>query len=365
MSKKTKSTTDQATHTVITPTNPEWVTDPVKTLAGKINDLSNLDPYSLVAGADPLQTQAAAGAANLTTPAGYGRANHIFNSVAGAGPSTYSAQTGSAASLLDNLSSYMSPYLNDVVGASLGDYDYGAGQTRAQNRLALAQDDTFGGSGGALQTAMSEDAIARGRGALASQLRDQAFQTGANLSGQDAARRQQMTISNMDALNQAAQFNAQAQEAALQRRLAAGSALVSSAGAQSANERENIATQASIGDMMRQIEAARRVAPISALASETGLLNSLPLGLFHGQTEDGTMHGTTTTTESDPIGAFSSLATGLGSLMGAPLPVLSFGGGQAGAGAAGAAAGGSMIPTTLGGYMLRGATGGGWGWPRY
>jgi hypothetical protein len=303
MSSKSKSTTDQTTHTVVTPTNPQWIANPVQSLAGRIGDLSNLDPYSLVAGADPLQTQAAAGAAGLTGQAGsFDSAANALRATMTAGPQSIQAQ-----SLLDNLPSYMSPYLNDVTSSALADYDFGAGQTRARNQLALANDDTFGGSGGAIQTAMSEDAIDRARGTLAAQLRDQAFQTGANLSNLDAARRQEADASN-----------ASLAEQAYARQQTAANGLTNLASAYDANQRDNIATQASVGDMLRQIEAARQVAPISLLASQTGLLNSLPLSLFHGQVEDGTTHGTTTTTTSDPIGAVTSLATGLGSLMAIP-----------------------------------------------
>jgi hypothetical protein len=316
MSKKTKTTSDQTSHSVTTPTNPEWVTQPVTTLAGKIGELSKLDPYSLVAGPNALQTQAAAGAAGLKTPSGFGQANDVLGGLAGAGPSFYSPNTGVASSLLDNLSSYMNPYLNDVLGASLSDYDFGAGQTRAQNRLALAGDDTFGGSGGAIQTAASEDAIDRGRAALSAQLRSQAFQTGAGLSGEDATRRQQMAMANLEATNQAAQFNAQAQETAYQRQLAAAQGLSSNASAQSADQRDTLSTQATIGDMMRQIEATRAAAPVSALASQAGLLGSLPLNLFQGQVQDGTGHSTSITKESDPIGQFATLAGGLSSLLG-------------------------------------------------
>ena len=319
MSSKSKSTTDQTTHQVVTPTNPQWITDPVQSLAGKIGDLSKLDPYSIVAGPDALQTQAAGTLAGLSPDSrAYGDAQGLFRGLMNTGAPQVTAVTGTASSLLPNIQAYMSPYLNDVTNSALADYDFGAGQTRAQNQLALANDDTFGGSGGAIQTAMSNDAITRGRATLASQLLNQGFDTGASLANQDADRAQQMTLANMTAQNQAQQFNAQQYEAALARQRAAGEDLVNAAGSQNQAALADAAAQAQLGDQLRQIQAARQVAPISLLASQTGLLNSLPLGLFHGETQDGTSHGVTTTVQSDPIGAVTSLATGLGSLMAIP-----------------------------------------------
>jgi hypothetical protein len=212
-----------------------------------------------------------------------------------------------------------------VVSSSLADYDFGAGQTRAQNQLALADDDTFGGSGGAIQTALSNDAITRGRATLAAQLLNQGYQSGASLANQDADRAQQMALANMAAQNQARQFNAQQTEAAYARQRAAGEDLANTATQQNQAALSDAQAQAQLGEQLRQIQAAHNVAPISFLTSQAGLLNSLPLGLFHGEVQDGTSHGTTETSSFDPIHAFGTLATGISSLMGMP-----FGGGTIG-----------------------------------
>jgi hypothetical protein len=309
MSKKSKSTTNQTTHNVTTPTNPEWVTNAVQGLTGRISSLANLDPQSLVAGANPLQQQAAQSAAGLQAPSGYGQANELINGAAGWGPLTYVPTFGHSESLLDGLDRYMSPYLGSVVDSSLRDYDFGAAQTRAQNRLALANDDTFGGSGGSIQTALSEDAIDRGRGALSSQLRNQGFESAAQLSNQDAQRRQDMGLANMSAQNAASQFNAQEYETMLQRRLQAGQALANTAAQQMNDQRANIASQAQMGDVLRQIEQQRLQAPISLLTTQSGLLNQLPLNLFNGSIQDGTMNSVTKTKESGfTLGELAQLA---------------------------------------------------------
>lgn len=320
-----KSTTNQTTHQTVTPTNPDWVTQPVQTLAGQIGDLSSLDPYSLVAGPNALQTQAAGELSGLSPNNGaYTNANDLFQGLMNTAAPQTTAVTGQAASLLPNINSYMSPYLNDVVNSSLADYDFGAGQTRAQNQLALANDDTFGGSGGAIQTAMSNDAIDRGRATLASQLLNQGYQQAGALANNDADRQQQMALANMTAQNQASQFNASALQAQLAQQAQAAQGMVNTANAQNQAQLSDAAAQASLGDQLRQIQAAYNVAPISLLSSETGLLNSLPLSLFHGQTTDGTSNSTTTSY--NPIGAFGSLATGLDTLMGIPLGNTTLGG---------------------------------------
>ncbi|MEO8113741.1 MAG: hypothetical protein ABI655_05140 [Phenylobacterium sp.] len=129
------------------------------------------------------------------------------------------ATDAQAGSLLDNLGGYMSPYRRDVVDSALNDYDFGAGQTRAQQDLDLAGSGAFGGSGAALTRSMTEDALTRGRATTSANLYDQMFQRGAALSADDANRRQQVSLANaaaanqfglanMEALNQAGQFNA-------------------------------------------------------------------------------------------------------------------------------------------------------------
>lgn len=332
MSKKstTNTQTQAQTSLTTTPTNPAWVDTGLAGLGGRVSALQGVDPYSYVAGADPLQTQAAQAAGALTTSPGYGQASSIYGNVAGAGAKTYTPSTASSASLLDGLSSYMSPYTGQVVDSALKDYDFGAGQTQAQNKLALANDDTFGGSGGAIQTAMSNDAINRGRGTLSAQLNDQAFQVGAGLSSSDAQRRQETSLANMAALNSAGQFNATQQDTDLARQLAAAQGLTSTANSQDASSLANISAQSSLGDVLRQISQAQATAPLTSLAAQAGLWNAIPLNLLHGTTADGTSSGTSsgTTTEKDPIGQLSKLLAAIGSLGGG-------GGGGGGSAAAG------------------------------
>ena len=303
-SKKTK------TREVVTPTNPAWVEPQLSSLAGRVTDLSKMDPAGFVAGPNALQDQAFEAAGKLAPDEGsYASARGLFQGLMDTPAPQVTAATGTASSLLPNLSSYMSPYLKDVLETSLADYDFGAGQTRAQNRLALAADDVFGGSSGSIQTAMSEDALARGRGSLSSKLRDQGFQAGANLSNLDADRAQQMTLANMAALNQARQFNAGALETALGRQQAAGRDLVNTASSLHDARLADINAQAQIGDAARQIAQQQAQAPLTSLATLTGAYGGLPLSLLNGRITEGTTKETGSVL--DAIGQIAGIASSL------------------------------------------------------
>ena len=311
----------------MTPTNPQWVTDSVQGLGGKITDtFKNLDPYSLVPGADPLQTQAAGTAAGLKASPLYSQASDIFGRIAGAGPSNVQAGNVQAGDIASGIKGFMSPYTNDVVNTSLADYDQGAGYTRAQNQLSLAGDTTFGGSGGAIQTALSNGEIDRGRGSLAAGLRDLGFTRASELAARQAEMGQQASLANANFSQQASTANASLSEQALARQADAAQGLAGVAGAQGADTRANIGTQADIGAILRQIAAARAGAPIGALAAESGLIGGLPLDMFRGSNATGSLSGTTNTTQSGmDIGQLLQMAAGTG-LMFVP-------GGQAAGGA--------------------------------
>lgn len=277
------------THQTTTPTNPTWLEPQLNTLAGRITDLSKMDPYSFVAGANGLQNQAYAAASSLAPDnASYGAAKGLFQGLMNTGASSYDPATVTPDSILPNLSAYMSPYTQQVVDSALADYDYGAGQQQAQARLdAGNMDDTFGGSNRLLTDSMLGGQIARGRGTLSGQLRDQGFQTGANLANLDADRRQQAQLANMAAFNQARQFNATQLETALARQQAAGRDLVDTANGQNQAAVTDINTQSQIGDILHQIAQQQAAAPLSMMPSLAGAYGGLPLSLLHGETIDG------------------------------------------------------------------------------
>jgi len=328
------TTQNQTTHNVVTPTNPEWVTNGIEDIFGKIRDLSNLDPQSLVAGVNPLQTQAGVGAAGLTgSPWNFDAAADVTRGVTGRdysdasnimrGLGTASAPQVTVASLLQNLGAYMSPYTQQVVDTSLADFDADRGNTLGQQTLDMAGQGAFGGSGSALTRSMTVDKLARARASLDAGLRDQGFTTGANLSNLDAQRRQDASAASaqLEMANRGNQLGAANSLAQLG--LSQGDQQLRSAGLLAdlstnfdANARANATTQGTIGDMLRQIQQQQQAAPLSLLSSQAGLLGGLPLALFHGQVEDGTSK--TKTKTSDPVGQLGTLAMGLGALGFAP-----------------------------------------------
>jgi hypothetical protein len=346
MSKKTKQTTTTQQKTVTTPTNPEWVTAANQGYSNKIMDLGKVDPYSLVAGPTALQNQAVKAASNL------GADTSKWDSLVNMATPTIGQQsvtntTANSASLLDNLKAYMSPYTNDVVRSTLAGFDQNAGMTQAQQSLDLARSGAFGGSGAAITQSMTNQGLAMARAQQEAGLRDQAFNTGANLSNMDANRFQEANILNAQmeaqakALNANLAYQTQAQNAALalQGRGQTADMLLNG----DANSRSNIQLQGVLGSDMRAIDQARLNAPIDLLKTQVAMNQAIPANLFRGETSDMNGTNTTTTKTSDPLGTLGSLAMmvalpGIGTALGAGLGALGLGAGATSAIAGGAKA---------------------------
>lgn len=271
-SKQTSSSTGSFDRTD-QPIVPDWISGRTQQLDAVLGNLAGADPNSFVAGADPLQTEAARIAGGLNPRSwNYDAAIDMTRQVG-----TQNAPTVAAASVLENLPAYMSPYTKDVVDSALADYDFGAGQTRAEQALAMAGAGAFGGSGSAITRAQTEDALTRGRAATSANLRDQAFRVGAGLSESDAGRRQSASVANaqLEAQNRAQQLAAAQQMAALSGQLGA-------------EERAILGTQAGVGEMMRSIAGEQASAPLDVLAMLAGIQSGLPLELFVGNRSTGT-----------------------------------------------------------------------------
>ena len=327
MSKKTKSST-QFTQTT-TPNNPQWVTDGLAGVGGGLQRLTGMDPTTFVAGPSALQTKSFNDAAGLTSSPLFGDAGKIFKDVAGAGANTYDAvdagsQGYTASSLLDGLDKYMSPYTGQVVDTALADYDYGAGQTRANQALDEARSGAFGGSGAAITRSMTEGDLARGRAATSANLRDLGFQRGAGLSAQDAGFRNQAlqfgadaanraSLANAAARNDALRYNAGAQDTALARQLSAGGALAGLGQTIGADQRANLTLQGQLGADQRAIEQAQAAAPLSVLQQIAATYGGMPLNLLSGSTTTGNSSGTTKTY--DPLGTASKVLNAAGTAM--------------------------------------------------
>lgn len=308
-SKKTTQTTQQ--HTVTKPDVPQWVQDSTSTLNTALNNWMGKDPSTLVAKTSPLTQKAYNTASGIDLSSLYGGINP-------------QAHTVGSSSLLDNLGAYQNPYLKDVVDTTLGDYDVNAGKTRAMQAAQAAQGGAFRGSRYALREANTEDALARGRAATEAGLRSQAFDTAANLSSQDAARRQQSDMFNAWQMSQADQLALQLAQAR-------------QSGATTQSQ-----LLAALGGQQQAQNQAEINAPYTQALQGSALLQALNPQLFTGQTSDS--NGTTTSkTSGGALGALGTLAmlaaaplTGGTSLLGMGLGAAGLGGL---AGAAGTAAG--------------------------
>jgi hypothetical protein len=292
-SKTTNSSqnTNSTSSLIQTPTNPSYVDQGLSGLVGQISNLSNVDPYSLIAGPSALQNTAATNAQGLTgTPWDYSAANDVAGGVA-------NAKTPDISSLIGN---FENPYTNDVVNTSLAGFDQNAAQTKAQNLLNQAQDTTFGGSGASITNALTNGQLALARGQLESGLRSQGFDTAL----------------------QGATSQAQLQQQQQAEKLAAANAISNNATAFNNTQNQNISTQSGLGAILQQLQQAQTGAPISLLGTQAGLFSGLPLGLEHGTdangAQQGTSTGTSTTTSSDPLGTLGSLVGTAGSLFASP-----------------------------------------------
>lgn len=262
--KKTKSSTQETSHSVTTPTNPSWVDDAARSLTGRIQQIGEQDPYSYVAPITDLERMAAASASQLGRgdPKALGGAEWFADLTSQPAPSV------SAASLLDNLQAYMNPYRDMVTNAQMADFDADAGRTRATQALQLAGQGAFGGSGAALTRSLTEGELARARNAQLSKSLSEMFSTGAALSSQDSDRRQQAAVTNAQLAQQHNQWLGQL---GLDRQ---------------ASERANVAAQAALGQQLRAVDQTYREAPLTALAKQVDMFSGLPLSLFHGQAVD-------------------------------------------------------------------------------
>lgn len=91
---------------------------------------------------------------------------------------------------------FMNPWLNDVVNASLSEFDVDAGRRKAALQAAGARNGAFGGSRFGLAEAALEGDLARGRATLGAGLRAQGFDTASRLAAQEAGMDQQGDIFN-------------------------------------------------------------------------------------------------------------------------------------------------------------------------
>ena len=347
--KQTSTETTSGTATT-TPNTPDWLAQPWQRFAGGVSSLMD-SGQPLSPGVAPLQQQAFAGAAGLTpqtvpmapmggmggkadpslgpqvnggggdgyqapetngpmAPGGrmdnYGIASLMGLGAGLAGPNmTGPAAQGSASVFSqDALQSRMSPYLSQVVDASLADYDTGVGRDRAQADLAASRSGGAWNSNNAIASALRSENAVRGRGTLSATLRDTGFGRAADILGRDNDRETQASLANAQMSNQLQMFNAGQQDNALNRMLSAAGLLPQISSAQGANDRANIGLQADLGQQQREIAASQTEA--ARMAQLAQLLGFVPNDLFVGQTQNRTGTSTGTGTSSGSSMGFNA-----------------------------------------------------------
>lgn len=151
----------------------------------------------------PLLGQAAQASAPNLGPASQATAS-LAGSATQAGPVNLSGQATQAqsASLLDNLDAYRNPAQQQLVDTTLAGMDDNAARVRAAQQAQFARSGAFGGSRAAITQAQTESDLARERGLAQANLNTQAWNAATQLSGQDAANRQQASLFNANAQNQ-------------------------------------------------------------------------------------------------------------------------------------------------------------------
>jgi len=328
-SKKTTTTSSGTENLTTTPQMPAWGVNSLIGLNSNIESLAQNDPEQYVAKADPLQTQAAAGAANLgsTWSAPFAQATGDINDVTSADTPQAQAAHAVAASLLDDggIAKYLNPELQSVVDTSLADYDKNAGQTLAQLAAKGALNSAFGGSRYGILEGETNADLAQKRGLLDSGLRASAYSDAANQANEDAQRRQSTSEANAGRDTSVSVSNAQQAADALARKLQGAGLLANIGNSADANARADVASQDAAGGVLRDIAQSKATAPLSLTQAVAQLLDQNQLGLLTGSNTQGTTSSTGTTT-SDPsllggIGQGISAIGDLGKLFGNATPL--------------------------------------------
>lgn len=341
--KKTKTSSTETSRTVTTPIRPDWVDAQARGLNEALTDLGRRDPAASVAPVSDLERRASEGAAGLGVGAGWGGGGTDWTNWGRTPPEPSGAtlagrgEVPQAASVLDNLSAYMTPFRDQVLNAAMDDYDAEAGRRRAAQDLELAGQGAFGGSGAALTRSLTEGELARGRNSRLAGLLDQMFTQGSGLASGDADRRQQASTAAAQLaqardlerarLSQAAEAG-RMQDALARAQLGQEGELARSRLGldEAASRRADAETQARIGAQARAVEQARLSAPEQALARRIEMFSGLPLGLFQGSETNS--QGQRTGTETTSGATLGEIASLVNSLTGSPLSRLFPGGGR-------------------------------------
>jgi hypothetical protein len=284
-----KSTTSSSTGTqssTSTPNVPDWISSRAQHMAAMTGGIMAAGSDAYTPGESALQSQAVNNAGNLGLSSAYGQASDTLGNL----PQV----TGQ--SVLDNLSSYYNPFQSQVLNPVLADYDYQAGQTRAQQAAQAAAGGAFGGSRYGVQEAQTEGDLARGRASTEGNLLNQMYTQATGLSAQDAANRQAAQTSNQ---------NAALQKAGL---------LTNLGSTQDASSRANVALQDQVGSQQTDLENAIKQYPLQFQAQIESLLQGINPSMYVGQSSYGTDTTNSNTTQTSDPGVLGGLGMGLQAL---------------------------------------------------
>lgn len=184
----------------VAPATGSYATAPRAPTVTNVADIGNRNVSQAQLGAlGPVSLAQAANAGNAASVnlGGYNAAT--VDNLGGYLPSGVERVQGQ--SLLDNLQSYINPYLGQVVDATLASYDDSTGRQRASLAAQAARGGAFGGSRYGIAQSQFEADSGRNRALTDAELRTNAFNTALNASNLDASRRQDAGMFNAGAQN--------------------------------------------------------------------------------------------------------------------------------------------------------------------
>jgi hypothetical protein len=295
MSSTTQSNQTSTLSQTQMPVTPSWVTQPLQGLTSQITALGAVPASSYVAPQSALQQQANSAASSTLTGT-----NPNYAAAA-------NAISGNAALTPGAISSYLNPYLSNVLQTTNAALSQTAGQQNANLEAQGAANGAFGGS-----------RFGVAQGILGGQHQLAQAQADANILN-----------TGYNSAVSAALSNAQLGQTA-------GQNLTQLGNSQNASNIANISELAGLGGAQQATAQAQATAPIALAQAMANLYGQNQFGLFNGSTTNGANTSDTDTTSSNPLGIASAIAglaaapfTGGASLATAFAPLFSGGGGGA------------------------------------
>ena len=171
---------------------------------------------------------------------------------------------------MSNISNYMNPYTNQVITNNLGDIEAARQAAVQQMGEAATRAKAYGGTRQGVAEAATNRAYADKAAQMSAQLRQQGFDTSANLMQQDLARQQQANLQTAAQGTGAAQYGAGAINAAMGGNAAAQNAMAQF-NAQMAQQSDLANQQAYAAANAQRLGAAGQLGALGAQQQNLGL----------------------------------------------------------------------------------------------